>query len=289
MVSIYVRDVIFLAAREYEMGGYACARNWPGQGVALLRLLGDLLLGALDWHAIEAFKLQRVREGKSRSTINNELAVLSKGLSLAVDAGYLSKDARPRVKLMRVGDNARQGFVYPHEFLHIWLGLPPVVQDIATLAYASGWRKGEVTKLTWDLVQEDWIRIRDKKCKTTKAAAVVGPVKFVISRRRLVQTDDNPLVFHRGGKAVHDFRRSWKKAVMVSGLGRAVLFHDLRRSFINNGRRARIDRKILMEMSGHRTHSVFDRYEYIDEEEHQDAARRIHRLTDLDDGMATAA
>lgn len=287
MASIYVRDVIFLAEREYAIGGYACARNWPGQGVALLRLLGDLLLADLDWHAIEAFKLQRVREGVARSTINSELAALSKGLSLAVDAGYIT-DERPRVRLFRVVDNARQGFVYPREFLRIWAQLPPVVQDIATLAYASGWRKGEILKLTWDLVQENWIRIRDKNRKT-KSAALVGPVRFVIGRRRLVRLDGNPLVFHhRGGKPMRGFRKSWAKAVRASGLERHILFHDLRRSFINNGRRARIDRKILMEMSGHKTHSVFDRYEYIDEEEHQDAARRIHRLTDWGDN-ATAA
>jgi len=104
----------------------------------------------------------------------------------------------------------------------------------------------------------------------------------VIKRCRDRRRRDCPFVFHRKGKPVKGFRKSWATAVRKSGIGRHIVFHDLRRSFINNGRQALVDRKILMQMSGHKTHAIYDRYNFINEDEHRDAARRMRRKAGRD-------
>ena len=55
-----------------------------------------------------------------------------------------------------------------------------------------------------------------------------------------------------------------------------LLFHDLRRSGVRNLRRLGIPESIAMKISGHRTRSVFERYNIIDKRDIAEAGRKLN-------------
>jgi integrase len=84
---------------------------------------------------------------------------------------------------------------------------------------------------------------------------------------------------------------AFQRACRKLGLTNAR-FHDLRRTFVTNARRAKIDYCRIMAITGHKTLRVFQRYNLIDERDLQETMTSLQTyLTDheLDTSMDTSA
>jgi integrase len=224
---------------------------------------------------VERYIKERLDAGKARSTVNREVEALKQAFTNA------SRQTPPRVARVPyfprlTVENARQGFVSRAEFDALIAGIDDLdVRDFAEWCFWTGMRKGEAAALTWEnFDRETWtVRLHAKDAKTGygRVLALDGPLRSIVERRLKVRRLDCSLIFHRTsrGKAaqpVKDIRKSWNAAARAAGLG-GVLFHDLRRSAIRNMIRAGVDPAVAMRVSGHRTRSVFDRYNIVSEED----------------------
>ena len=82
----------------------------------------------------------------------------------------------------------------------------------------------------------------------------------------------------RGGtkypKPIKAFKKAWVKACIAAGVpGRSP--HDMRRSSIRNIVRSGVPERVAMQLSGHKTRSVFERYNIVSNGDLRDAALKL--------------
>jgi len=78
---------------------------------------------------------------------------------------------------------------------------------------------------------------------------------------------------------VKDFRGLWENACKAAKVER--LFHDYRRTAVRNMERARVPRSAAMNITGHKTESIYRRYAIVDQETMDDATARIEAARTL--------
>jgi integrase len=226
--------------------------------------------------AMRDFAKKRLAEGATAGTVNRDFGVLSRLFTLALQAGQVSR--RPYIPRLPEGQ-PRQGFMEHDEYRRLRGHLPPEYQDVLDFGYLTGWRRGEVLTLEWSDVDRaaGVIRLRPEMCKTRegRVLALSAPMRALVERRWQSRRLGCLLVFHRDGFSLeHHFEGPWRRACKAAGApGR--LFHDLRRTAIRNMVRAGIPERVAMQMSGHKTRSVFDRYNIVSEGDLRQAADRL--------------
>ena len=103
---------------------------------------------------------------------------------------------------------------------------------------------------------------------------------FVAQKRKMdLEFPDMPFVFFTPkGEIIENFRKAWSAACKKVGL-QGKLFHDFRKTGIRSIVRSGVPEVVAMAISGHRTRSVFDRYNVVSEDDLKLAARRVETYT----------
>lgn len=223
---------------------------------------------------IRAFMQERINKDYENATINRHLSALKRMLTLGEQSRKV-RDA-PYVPMLKEM-NVRQGFFEYAEFLAVRDALPDHLKPIITFAYHTGWRKGEILKLTWDRVdlKAEIIRLEPGETKNREAREIylTGELLDAIRTLHSCRQLGCPHVFHLDGVPIKGFDKLWKKACREAGL-KGKLFHDLRRTGVRNLIRSGVTERIAMTISGHKTRTVFDRYNIVSNQDLKEAAMK---------------
>ena len=84
-----------------------------------------------------------------------------------------------------------------------------------------------------------------------------------------------------------NLRKAWKKATDAAGCP-GLLLHDLRRTGVRNLRRLGVAESVAMKISGHKTASVFRRYDIVAESDLRDAVRLLDQKQQEQSGHSLA-
>jgi integrase len=256
--------------------------------------------------AVDKYISGRQEAETAPATINRSTQLLAQAFKLAIERKHLS--SAPQIRHMSEKGNARQGFFTDSDFHALKDKLPEYLRDFVQFGYLTGWRKGEIASLCWSDVEGDVVRLRGENAKNGEGRSVTlsGDLADLIERRKVqrrVKTKTSVLlsayVFHQKGEPVGDFRKAWATACLAAGLGQFVcdrcsqtveghtceecnsearyvgrIFHDFRRTAVRNMVRAGVPERVAMTISGHKTRSIFDRYNIVNEADLREAMRR---------------
>jgi len=263
---------------------------------------------------VDRYKARRREQSAENATINRELAVLKRMFSIARRSTPPKVVQVPYIATLKE-DNVRKGFVEPAEYdrlaveaarFGLWL------RALVELGYSYGFRHEEL--LSMKVRQADLstgtIRLNPGETKNTKGrvAHMTPVVRQLVAQCIHAKQQGDALFTRDGGKPVRDFRGAWESICRASGLGQMVcpqceepvgadytcqrcprkwkrkelkysglIFHDLRRSAVREMVRNGVPEPVAMAISGHKTRSVFDRYNIVSESDLKQAATKMHQ------------
>jgi len=235
---------------------------------------------------INEFIVHRQGQGAANGGINRELTALKRAYSLGLASDPPRITRKPTIRLL-TENNVRQGFFERPDFESVRLHLRDYLKPFVTFSYVTGWRKGEVSNLEWTQVdfENEWVylEVGTTKNKDARKFPFTDELREVLQQqwkdREALKKSGMicPWVFHRNGKKVGDFRKAWNKACKEVGLAGKIP-HDFRRTAVRNLVRAGVPETVAMKMTGHKTRSVFDRYNITSENDLRDAAQLLNAM-----------
>ncbi len=240
---------------------------------------------------IQEYIRARLAEGAAHATINRELAALKRALNLGAQETPPRVARVPHIPMLRE-NNVRKGFFEHGEYMAVREALVDHLQGLVTFAYKSGWRLEEILSLRWSQVDLDAgiARLDAGTTKNDEGREIYLDEELLsilgaLDTARRASSRICPYVFtnEAGTDRIKDFYKAWCGACVEAGFyskddqGRKMptkLFHDFRRTAVRNMVRAGIPEVVAMRISGHRTRSVFDRYNIVSAEDLKTAAAR---------------
>jgi len=246
----------------------------------------------------------RTERKVSNGEINRELTTLKRIFNLARQNGKLTHV--PHIPMLKER-NVRTGFFERDQITRIVAHLPTAIRPAVQLAYITGWRiPSEVLPLQWRHVDFEARVVRLDPHTTKNDEGRTFPFTDALEQLLEAQKAEHdrlkaedvicPWVFNRTnkkvkGKRITTFIKAFRAACTKAGCPGRIP-HDLRRTAVRNLVRAGVPERVAMQMTGHKTRSVFERYNIVSECDLVEAAKKLNVLQPIPptsdrDGLAS--
>jgi len=222
--------------------------------------------------------------GIAAATCNREVAILKAAFRHGARLEMVERIPMFPKKLKEA--KPRQGFVEESQYRvltnnagELWL------RTFLALGFNFGWRKSEMLGLRVRNVNllEDWIALENSKNGEGRRVKLTAEIKTLLAACITGKKSNDFVLTRPSGSRVAQPRKDWYHLCHVSGLGKldedgsyeGLQMHDLRRSGVRRMRRQGISETVAMKISGHKTASVFKRYDITDERDLEQAAKLL--------------
>ncbi len=241
-------------------------------------LVKDISEGVMDGYATQRLcEDSPARKGEKikPATVNKERMQLNTALNKAVSHRKLIINPLAGKMKKLNEDNIRERVLSQQEFERLLECMESPLKEMTLVAFYLPMRQGEIVELSWNKIdlEKNLIRLRGEDTKTGFKRRIPIHPKVRSMLDQLPRGIRTKRVFLKQGRPIRAFvgscKRQWYNAVKEAGLG-DFTFHDLRHCAINNLRLAGNDHFTIMTISGHKTTSVFRRYNVVTDDELQD-------------------
>jgi integrase len=246
--------------------------------------LGSKIVGEIKPVDLENLQAKRKREGMADASIDAEIGEARTMIIKAFDndkvGGEVIKVFKKVKKLLKRNSNARKRILNPMEFDNLYQYLPLHSKQVLAIGFYTGMRRSEIlSSLTWYKVSlvARTIKLEAKYTKDKEAREIpICDQLYSILKAIPRNLHDNHVILY-WGKPIKNIQTSLetasKKAGIIYGKKKkdGFIFHDLRHTFNTYMRKAGVSESVIMEITGHSTREMFDRYNTIDEEDKKQA------------------
>jgi len=206
------------------------------------------------------------------------VALMKRIYNLAIRDEMVLKNPCWKVSMLPE-ENKRSRILSVAEFERLVKELPEHEVPIVYVAYYTGMRKQEILHLFWKKVnmQEGYIDLEPADTKNSEPRRIYfNDVLWEIFKKAgKVRSLSHDFVFTYKGKPIKDIRGAFGKALRKAKIEN-FWFHDLRHTFNTNMRKAKVDQTVIMKLTGHKTLSMFNRYNTVDQEDAMDAMKKLN-------------
>jgi integrase len=284
--KVLVGELLDMLLKDYEQRGNRSLVTLRGQVENSLRpFFGSMVAARVTTDDIDRWSRHWISNDYSPASLNREMAMLRRAYRLGYERNPQLVDRIPPFKMLKES-SARKGFVSPEQYAALMAALPEHLRPITCVAYHTGNRKGELLQLSWDDVELDgdppiftlWPG-ETKSGQGRTLPILEGEMLNTLRALRAKWPNAKQVFVNAEGKPLIDsgIRKAWRSACKAAGVP-DLLFHDLRRSAVRNLRRASVTESVAMKFSGHKTASVFRRYDITDFDDLKDAASRLKKF-----------
>lgn len=269
----------------------------------------------IDADLLRKFIASEQARGLANGTINRSLSALRRMFHIAKRDGKL-RDV-PYFPMLKEAA-PRQGFFERAQFDALSQALPDYLRLPLALGFFTGMRAGEVLALRWEqvdfLANTISLHAGETKNNEGRTIPIVPQLRDLLVAQRAKRQPGCAHVCSRLNKLgradrIGSFRKVWQSRCVKLGLGametatnpvtgevlyarprgprskpkakmlyRGMLFHDLRRSAVRNFVRAGVPERVAMEISGHKTRAVFERYNIVSQNDLLEAGRKLEKF-----------